>query len=397
MYLLTTDGQVELEQVEAELAGDDLGGQRLAGARRPGEQRDQPARRDRREAPVVVDDVGVAVAVDDRAQQLRAVRRRGRCRPTSRRGRMRRASVSRLAAGQPAHGGVEVAAGGGVARLDRSQLVGRQPVGARRCRRGPPPTPRRWARSAAARPRRHGRSGSCSSGSSERDDIAHGQVLRRARSTGVPTGGQPASSSTITPAPVSVASRTSAAQRVVGVGRVGLTRNRRPDDRRIASWTRRTGSSPVTATSAVPSLGPSRPRARPSGSCSSAEASPANAHMTEGRDHHGVTGPRPVLDEVDERGATQRAVGSEGPHADTAGEQQGQQVQRDARTRRVVVEVADEPLATRVGLDGHGDGEHLGVPDGQRGVVGECAERRRLAERVVEPFAGRVDGSGRAR
>ena len=170
--------QVELEQVEAELAGDDLGGQRLAGARRPGEQRDQAARRRRREAPLVVHRVGVAVAVDDLAQQLHAVgrqhdvvprrgsggcggraRRSARRRDGARRGRGRRRGCERRPTWRSCVG-VRRWVRGGVAERGRPLVVGR--LGGRR--RGGRPT---------------AGSGISSIGSSTRDVIAHGRWAAR--------------------------------------------------------------------------------------------------------------------------------------------------------------------------------------------------------------------------
>ena len=109
-------------------------------------------------------------------------------------------------------------------------------------------------------------------------------------------------------------------------------------------------------------------------------------------DDDGVDGPRPVLDDVHERRPAQWGVRPDRPHAGVvAREQRREQVQGQACPGPVVVEVGDETLPSGVGLDGRGDRQHLGVFEGEAGVVGQRAEGRRLGERRREPLPGGDD------
>ena len=99
------------------------------------------------------------------------------------------------------------------------------------------------------------------------------------------------------------------------------------------------------------------------------------------RPHHGrvddddVGRPRAVLDDVDERGA--RAAGRPGRRPARRRDRRGTPGRAGAAVARrrdvVAVEVGDETLAAGVGLDGRGDGEHLGVVGAEAGVVDEHA------------------------
>jgi hypothetical protein len=61
-------------------------------------------------------------------------------------------------------------------------------------------------------------------------------------------------------------------------------------------------------------------------------------------------------------------------------EQAPDEPQGQAGAARVVVEVSEQTLPGGVGLAGDGDGEHLGVGNGEAGVGHEGGEGRRFVE-----------------
>ena len=189
-----------------------------------------------------------------------------------------------------------------------------------------------------------------------------------------------------------VASRTSAAH-ASSVAGSEATRNRRPDVRRIASCTRRTLSSPVTATSVSPSTGPSQTLQRRCRSGAGDRPScrrRAPTSRSAGRRRCGRPTARP-------RRRPRAPPGAAGRPARPPARRRGRPGTApragagQACPGPVVVEVGDETLPSRVGLDGRGDRQHLGVFEREAGVVGQRAERRRLGERRREPLPGGDD------
>ncbi len=229
----------------------------------------------------------------------------------------------------------------------------------------------------------HGRAGSSAIGRSVSDEIAHGMWSARSIQRR-PTTGSVSSTSTITPRPVIVASRTSAAQPASDSG-AGEAMNRVPAQWWAATRRLRIRSCPETVSSGWPSVSSLVTSERSSDRSGSVDVSPSSAQTTGGVDGDRVLGPRAVDEHVDERRA--RRSRESGARVSTAPPSPSSLTTIPSVRRFLVGSSWRWPTSrwqVGVGFARECQREDLGVVERESGVAGDDRERVRVIERGLE-------------